>query len=267
MEHDDAKVEARCHRLARLSRWCATATPTFSSLGRNTARHPRMPTETRTGSPSPNWSSMRLRSTNDRRSSSSWVTAIQCRWATAKKPHEKSRNSIAFRDRAKLASPGGKVNRVYAVFNSLEEFKDKIASSLTGELCAASRSSNDRPRIRLVQAPPDRKGRPSNSIPESPCLLRRARLHRLPQVYRARPRSFQELSLTGRNPARPHEPPPHSKPSAATARACSPGNGSPTRGTPSPLDRPILRGPAASGIRSTNEARSWRTSATAPSPT
>jgi hypothetical protein len=43
----------------------------------------------------------------------------------------KIRKLDAFRERAKLASPDGKVHRVYAVFNSLEEFKDKIAFSLT----------------------------------------------------------------------------------------------------------------------------------------
>lgn len=36
----------------------------------------------------------------------------------------------AFRDRAKKALPGSAVNRVYAVFDSLEEFKDKFASPL-----------------------------------------------------------------------------------------------------------------------------------------
>ncbi|MEL7427842.1 MAG: DUF4062 domain-containing protein, partial [Bacteroidota bacterium] len=36
----------------------------------------------------------------------------------------------AFRERAKLAEPDGKVNRVYAVFNSLEEFKERISPSL-----------------------------------------------------------------------------------------------------------------------------------------
>jgi hypothetical protein len=50
------------------------------------------------------------------------------------KDPKKEEKLDAFRERAKLASPGGKVNRVYAVFNSLEEFKDRIASSLN-ELC------------------------------------------------------------------------------------------------------------------------------------
>jgi hypothetical protein len=46
----------------------------------------------------------------------------------------KGKKLKAFRDRAKRASPGGKVHRVYAVFNSLEEFKDKLGSSLF-DLC------------------------------------------------------------------------------------------------------------------------------------
>lgn len=59
------------------------------------------------------------------------------------KDPEKGKKLNAFRERAKLASPGGKVNRVYAVFNSLEEFKEKIASSLT-ELCRLL-DTNDSP--------------------------------------------------------------------------------------------------------------------------
>jgi len=40
----------------------------------------------------------------------------------------------AFRQRAKKSAPGSSVNRIYATFNSLEEFKDKLGSSLN-ELC------------------------------------------------------------------------------------------------------------------------------------
>jgi 3',5'-cyclic AMP phosphodiesterase CpdA len=58
-----------------------------------------------------------------------------------------------------------------------------------------------------------------------------------------------------------------SKPSAATARACSPGSGRPIPGTPSPCARRTSHGPGASGIRSTSAAPSWPTSASAPSPT
>lgn len=36
----------------------------------------------------------------------------------------------AFRERAKIAAPDSKVNRVYAVFNSPDEFRDKLGSSL-----------------------------------------------------------------------------------------------------------------------------------------
>lgn len=43
---------------------------------------------------------------------------------------EKEKKLNAFRERAKKASAGSAVNRVYAVFNSLEDFKDKLGSSL-----------------------------------------------------------------------------------------------------------------------------------------
>jgi hypothetical protein len=43
---------------------------------------------------------------------------------------EKEKKLDAFRERAKKKSPDGSVNRVYAVFNSLEEFKDELGPSL-----------------------------------------------------------------------------------------------------------------------------------------
>ena len=43
---------------------------------------------------------------------------------------EKKAKLNAFRERAKKSSPQSKVNRVYAVFNNLEEFKEKLGSSL-----------------------------------------------------------------------------------------------------------------------------------------
>src|SRR5262249_45926525 len=46
------------------------------------------------------------------------------------KDPEKEKKLNAFRQRVKTASPGGKVNRVYAVFNSLEEFKAKMNAAL-----------------------------------------------------------------------------------------------------------------------------------------
>ncbi len=51
--------------------------------------------------------------------------------ADIEKDSEKEKKLNAFRERAKKASPGSSVNRVYAVFNSLEEFKGKLGSSLT----------------------------------------------------------------------------------------------------------------------------------------
>ncbi len=50
--------------------------------------------------------------------------------ADIEKDPEKEARLNAFRERAKKALPGSSVNRVYAVFNSLEEFKEKINSSL-----------------------------------------------------------------------------------------------------------------------------------------
>lgn len=44
---------------------------------------------------------------------------------------EREKKLNAFRERAKKASAGSAVNRVYAVFDSLEEFKEKLGSSLS----------------------------------------------------------------------------------------------------------------------------------------
>jgi cellulose biosynthesis protein BcsQ len=44
---------------------------------------------------------------------------------------EKEKKLDAFRERAKKAAPGSSVQRVYAVFNSLEEFRDRIGSALS----------------------------------------------------------------------------------------------------------------------------------------
>lgn len=46
------------------------------------------------------------------------------------KDAEKEQKLNAFRDRAKQHTPGSKVNRVYATFNSLQEFKERLGSSL-----------------------------------------------------------------------------------------------------------------------------------------
>ncbi|HEY7766548.1 DUF4062 domain-containing protein [Longimicrobium sp.] len=43
---------------------------------------------------------------------------------------EKKQKLNAFRERAKQHAPGSKVNRVYATFNSLQEFKEKLGSAL-----------------------------------------------------------------------------------------------------------------------------------------
>lgn len=50
--------------------------------------------------------------------------------ADIERDSEKEKKLDAFRERAKKASSDSKVNRVYAVFNSLEEFKDKLGPSL-----------------------------------------------------------------------------------------------------------------------------------------
>ena len=71
----------------------------------------------------------------------------------------------AFRKRAKLASPGGKVNRVYSVFNSLEEFKENLPSSLL-ELCRHLDSIETQTQIPPV--PPQNPT--SNPIPKPPAF-------------------------------------------------------------------------------------------------
>jgi hypothetical protein len=55
---------------------------------------------------------------------------------------EMERKLNAFRERAKKASPSSAVNRVYAVFNNLQDFKDKLGSSLA-ELSKHLDSSDD----------------------------------------------------------------------------------------------------------------------------
>ncbi len=50
--------------------------------------------------------------------------------ADIEKDLKKEKKLNAFRERAKKGEPGSSVNRVYAVFNSFEEFKDKLGSSL-----------------------------------------------------------------------------------------------------------------------------------------
>jgi Domain of unknown function (DUF4062) len=54
---------------------------------------------------------------------------------------EKEKKLNTFRERAKKVSPASEVNRVYAVFNSLQEFKDKLGPSLA-ELSKHLESTN-----------------------------------------------------------------------------------------------------------------------------
>ena len=122
----------------------------------------------------------------------------------------------AFRKRAKLASPLGKVNRVYSVFNTLEEFKGKIASSLK-ELCQLL-DSNEKP------TPAPRHPRSPTRIRfrkpplSTPSLTTSARTSSL-----GASRSFKS-SATGPSPPIPRISF-SSRPSVAMARACSLGNG------------------------------------------
>ncbi|MCA8994883.1 MAG: DUF4062 domain-containing protein, partial [Planctomycetaceae bacterium] len=83
--------------------------------------------------------------------------------ADIEKDLEKETKLDAFRERAKKASPGSKVNRVYAVFNSLEEFKGSVGSSL-GELKSHLESSaEDTPEV----GPEEDK---DNTIPKPPAF-------------------------------------------------------------------------------------------------
>jgi hypothetical protein len=82
---------------------------------------------------------------------------------------KKVRRLAGFRKRAKLASPCGKVNRVYATFNSVQEFKDKIGPSLA-DLCRVL-DANVPPAAAASQVtvPADTDAIP---VPEREALLR-----------------------------------------------------------------------------------------------
>jgi hypothetical protein len=69
---------------------------------------------------------------------------------------EREKKLNAFRERAKKASAGSAVNRVYAVFNSLEEFKDKVGPSLSELKAHLDSGAGDIPddRVELSQNTP-----------------------------------------------------------------------------------------------------------------
>jgi hypothetical protein len=78
------------------------------------------------------------------------------------KDPEKELKLNVFRERAKKASPDSLVNRVYAVFNDLEEFKSQLGSSLAelrqrldaGSKSASSEGSRQAPRSWTIPPPP-----------------------------------------------------------------------------------------------------------------
>lgn len=65
---------------------------------------------------------------------------------------EREKKLNAFRERAKRALPGSAVNRVYAVFNSLEEFKDKLGPSLSELKAHLDSGAGDIPDDRVEPA-------------------------------------------------------------------------------------------------------------------
>lgn len=69
---------------------------------------------------------------------------------------EKEQKLNAFRERAKQHAPGSKVNRVYATFNSLDEFKNQLAPSLaelSKHLASPERDSEPEPRYGTTPGP------------------------------------------------------------------------------------------------------------------
>ena len=70
---------------------------------------------------------------------------------------EKKGKLDAFRERAKQMSPDSAVHRIYAEFNSFEEFKDKISSSiaeLSHHLESQSPGEDDTPDVPNIPPPP-----------------------------------------------------------------------------------------------------------------
>jgi len=87
------------------------------------------------------------------------------------KDPEKETKLNAFRERAKAASLGSSVHRVYAVFNSLQDFKDKLGSSLA-ELSKHLGSSDD-------DAPKDEPPEQGSARPTIPLACPRTLIHSL----------------------------------------------------------------------------------------
>jgi hypothetical protein len=73
----------------------------------------------------------------------------------------------AFREQAKKKTPGSSVNRVYSVFNSLDEFKEKMAAPLA-ELCQLLISATD--DVSHEDGPHDLVTVDPNSIPKPPAF-------------------------------------------------------------------------------------------------
>lgn len=105
---------------------------------------------------------------------------------------EKVTKLNAFRERAKGASPNSSVQRVYAVFNSLQEFKDKLGSSL-----ADLKNGLDFSDDGLSEDEPPEQGINSPTIPheghlqEMELLLRHAL-----EAFKGQPTIFIEPKLS-----------------------------------------------------------------------
>ncbi len=75
---------------------------------------------------------------------------------------EKEKKLNAFRERAKQKAPSSAVHRVYAVFNSLDEFRDKIAAPLAELQNILAPKDPTRPQ------PPTTSSHPASTIPTPP---------------------------------------------------------------------------------------------------
>jgi hypothetical protein len=98
----------------------------------------------------------------------------------------------AFRERAKIASPGSSVHRIYAVFNSLQDFKDKLSSSLA-ELKNYLQSSDDKP---YEENPPEQGSNRSINCSQRHHQEMELQLKNALEAFKGQPTVFLEPKLS-----------------------------------------------------------------------
>lgn len=108
------------------------------------------------------------------------------------KDPEKEKKLDAFRERAKKISPACAVDRVYAVFNDLHDFKDKVGSALA-ELREYLKSSRDDAHNEESAEP--RKGRSTNSR-QRHLLEMELQLQNALEAFKGQPTVFVEPKLS-----------------------------------------------------------------------